>query len=83
MTTGPLVEELDIEGFRGIRRLAKPLKLTKLNILVGRNNVGKTAILEALHMLSGTDRLNGGYVYVILARLHGDRVIISSLWVLR
>jgi len=77
LTTGPLVEELDIEGFRGIRRLAKPLKLTKLNILVGRNNVGKTAILEALHMLSGSDRLDRGYIHVVLARLHGDRL--SSL----
>jgi len=73
LTTGLLVEELDIEGFRGIRRLAKPLKLAKLNVLVGRNNVGKTAILEALHMLSGKDELRDEYVHKTLAKLHGDR----------
>ena len=47
-----IVKELDISEFRGIRRLAKPLELGSFNVLVGRNNVGKTAILEALYLLS-------------------------------
>ena len=47
-----LVRELGIQGFRGIRRLAKPLRLEKLNVLIGRNNAGKTSILEALFLLA-------------------------------
>ena len=47
-----IVKELDFSEFRGIRRLAKPLELGSFNVLVGRNNVGKTAILEALYLLS-------------------------------
>jgi len=47
-----IVRELDITEFRGIRKLAKPLKLSKFNVLIGRNNVGKTAILEALYLLT-------------------------------
>jgi len=47
-----VVRELDITEFRGIRRLAKPLELSSFNVLIGRNNVGKTAVLEALYMLT-------------------------------
>jgi len=47
-----LIRAIDIQGFRGIRRLSKPIELSSFNVLVGRNNVGKTAILEALYMLT-------------------------------
>lgn len=47
-----LVEKLFIKGFRGIRELAKPIELDEFTVLIGRNNVGKTAILEALYMLT-------------------------------
>ena len=47
-----IVKELDITEFRGIRKLVKPLELGGFNVLIGRNNVGKTAILEALYMLA-------------------------------
>jgi len=43
---------LDIEEFRGIRKTAEPLKFTKFNVLIGRNNTGKTSILEALYLLA-------------------------------
>ena len=47
-----LVEKLDIREFRGVRGFAKPLELDRFTVLVGRNNVGKTAVLEALYMLT-------------------------------
>ncbi len=47
-----LVKELDISEFRGIKSLVKPIRLSRFNVLVGRNSVGKTAVLEALHLLS-------------------------------
>jgi len=47
-----LVRELDVAEFRGVRRLSKPLELARFSVLVGRNNAGKTAVLEALYMLA-------------------------------
>jgi predicted ATPase len=47
-----LVSSIDIREFRGVKALAKPLELRGFNVLVGRNNVGKTSILQALYLLS-------------------------------
>jgi len=76
-----LIKELDIEEFRGIRKLAKPIKLTKFNIIIGRNNTGKTAILEALYLLSMPYTPYHDPIYDksridLIAELHGG---ISSL----
>ena len=46
-----LVEKLSIKEFRGIRECEKSLKLSKFTVLIGRNNSGKTAVLEALSLL--------------------------------
>jgi len=43
---------LAIENFRGIERL-EITDLKKINLLVGRNQCGKTSILEAIFLLSG------------------------------
>ncbi len=45
-------QSLMIENFRGISNL-EINDLKKINLLVGRNNCGKTSILEALFLLSG------------------------------
>lgn len=43
---------LDLEEFRGIRRIeGHPIKLVKFNFLIGRNNSGKTSLLESLAFL--------------------------------
>ena len=68
-----IVEKLWIEGFRGIRRLAEPLKLRGFNVIVGPNNAGKTAVLEALYMLnhpSARDPLYDNTVTGVVASLH-------------
>ena len=46
-----LVEKLSIKEFRGIRECEEPLRLSKFTVLIGRNNSGKTAVLEALSLL--------------------------------
>ena len=38
---------LEISGYRGLRHLVIP-KLGRVNLIVGKNNVGKTSLLEAL-----------------------------------
>jgi len=45
-----LVSQIDIKEFRGIRTCEKPLDLSKFTVLIGRNNVGKSAVLEALYL---------------------------------
>ncbi|MHC1610875.1 MAG: ATP-binding protein [Candidatus Methanospirareceae archaeon] len=45
------VSSLDLKEFRGIREFKEPLELAKFNVLVGRNNSGKSAILHALSLL--------------------------------
>ncbi len=45
-------KELTIEKFRGIEKLIIT-DLKPVNLLVGRNNCGKTTVLEALFLLSG------------------------------
>lgn len=45
-------QDLTIENFRGIERLKIP-DLKSVNLLVGKNNCGKTSVLEALFLLSG------------------------------
>ena len=45
------VEELSLREFRGVRECAEPLRFSKFNVLVGRNNAGKTTVLEALALL--------------------------------
>lgn len=46
-----MITALELKEFRGVRETAKPIPLKKFNILIGRNNSGKTTILEALALL--------------------------------
>lgn len=47
-----VVRELSVTEFRGIRRLARPLELGSSSVPVGRDGVGKAAVLEALYLLT-------------------------------
>ncbi len=46
-----LIHKLSIKEFRGIRFCKDPIELSHLTILIGRNNSGKSTILEALSLL--------------------------------
>lgn len=45
------VKQLNIKEFRGIKECNKPLEFSKFNVLLGRNNSGKSAVLQALSLL--------------------------------
>ena len=46
-----IVKNLNIKEFRGIKCCKRPIEFTKFTVLIGRNNSGKTTILEALSLL--------------------------------
>jgi len=45
------VNKLNINEFRGIKRCKSPIEFSNFTVLIGRNNSGKSAILEALSLL--------------------------------
>ena len=45
------VSSLNLKEFRGVKEFKEPLEFNKFNVLVGRNNSGKSAILHALSLL--------------------------------
>ena len=50
-----MISELQLEGYRGFQKY-RVGDLTQVNLIVGRNNCGKTSVLEAVHLLaSGGD----------------------------
>ena len=70
------VKTIDLREFRGIRELEKPITLGSFNVLVGRNNAGKSAVLEALYLLSKPFRgyLTKPYgkdIYEFISAMHG------------
>jgi len=44
-----------LQNFRGVKELKKPIEFTKVNILIGPNNAGKTTILDILSLLLHPD----------------------------
>jgi AAA15 family ATPase/GTPase len=44
------IRSLTVSDFRGIRKTKKKINFTDFSILIGRNNSGKTSILEALSL---------------------------------
>jgi len=47
----PVIESVEMKEFRGIRACKEPIKLSRFTVLIGRNNAGKTSVLEALSLL--------------------------------
>ena len=44
-----ILDSLEIRNFRGLKEL-RIEKLGRVNLIVGKNNVGKTSVLEALRL---------------------------------
>ena len=48
----PLISSVELREFRGIRACKEPIRLSRFTVLIGRNNSGKTSVLEALAFFS-------------------------------
>jgi len=56
MSNRPYLEAISIENFRCLQKLnIQPL--SRVNLIAGRNSVGKTALLEATFLLTGAENL--------------------------
>ncbi len=70
------VNKLDIKEFRGIKSCKKPLEFSNFNVLIGRNNSGKSTILEALSLLPAhfiNDYISGMSKANFLLKLHNNQ----------
>ncbi|RLF96175.1 hypothetical protein DRN52_02860 [Thermococci archaeon] len=45
-----LIKEIEVKEFRGIKESHKPIPLSEFTVIIGRNNSGKTSLLEALYL---------------------------------
>jgi energy-coupling factor transporter ATP-binding protein EcfA2 len=46
------LNSINLQEFRGVKRVeGPPIKLAKFNVLIGKNNSGKTSLLEAIALL--------------------------------
>lgn len=75
-----MIESLNIKEFRGIKESEKEIELSKFNVLIGRNNVGKTAFLESIYLLLssvGRDLIYGEDRLSVVEHIHGG--FLSSL----
>lgn len=58
-----LIEKIEIKGFRGLQEL-KLEKLGRVNLVTGKNNAGKSSLLEAIRIL-----VSGGSLSTIMSIL--------------
>lgn len=65
-----MYESIRIEGFRALDRVQLD-GLRRVNLVVGRNNVGKTTLLEAMLLLAGATNPD---VLLTLGRMRGQRL---------
>lgn len=72
-----LVKSIDMREFRGIKRFERPLELGGFNVLIGKNNSGKSSILEALFLLPRymwLNPLSGVHKINYIASLHSGSI---------
>lgn len=69
-----MYSEIHVDGFRGLNTVSLR-GLRRINLLVGRNNSGKTSILEAVHLISNA---TAPLAAVAIAQLRGQRFAGSS-----
>jgi predicted ATPase len=70
-----LVSSVDVKEFRGVKAFANPLELRMFNVLVGRNSVGKSSILQALYLLSDHAEPYGDEPHKFLTKLVGALLV--------
>ena len=74
-----MIKDLFIENFRGFDSL-KIDNIKKINFLVGKNNCGKTTVLEAINLMISILNLNTGYYINGIRRIKEDSEELKNLF---
>jgi len=77
------VRSINIQGFRGINNCKEIIKLSNFTVIIGRNNSGKSAILEALSLLPHpelSDIISRTKKIRYLRELHHDGILKKLLY---
>ena len=74
-----MIKDLFIENFRGFDSL-KIDNIKKINFLVGKNNCGKTTVLEAINLMISILDLNTGYYINGIRRIKEDSEELKNLF---
>lgn len=69
-----LLDSLEIKGYRCFEHLTIE-KLGRVNLIVGKNNVGKTALLEALWIYANTLSLAIRFKYFHAESQHAEKFL--------
>lgn len=71
------VSKINIQEFKGIKSCSQPLELSDFTVLIGRNNSGKSSVLEALSLLPITEEFQLPYSNYhrreLLSKIHGGK----------
>jgi recombinational DNA repair ATPase RecF len=73
------VSQINIREFRGIKECKEPIELSKFTVLLGRNNSGKSTLLEALSLLPhplAEDPLHRTGRISVLNKLHSGKPLV-------
>lgn len=69
-----MLDSIDIREFRGIRKCDSPLDLSEFTVIVGRNNSGKSSVLEAISCIrKGSNPLFGMMHSNFIQNLHSGK----------
>ncbi|KJR40957.1 ATPase-like protein [Candidatus Magnetoovum chiemensis] len=71
-----MMKRLSIENFRGITSLEMD-KLRRINLLVGKNNCGKTSVLESIFLLVGA---TSPQLPIFITNLRGINIMSEDIW---
>ncbi|WP_295295041.1 AAA family ATPase [uncultured Brachyspira sp.] len=74
-----MIKDLCIENFRGFDNL-KIDNIKKINFLVGKNNCGKTTVLEAINLMISILDLNTAYYINAIRRIKEDPEELKNLF---
>ena len=75
-----MLEKIAIRHFRGFREL-EMARMGRLNLLTGRNNAGKTSLLEAVFLLSGGGNARMAVAANVVRTVTGSRdAVFPVMW---
>jgi len=55
------ISKIDLKEFKGIKAMKRPMNLSRFNVLIGKNNAGKSSLMQALFLFPWPGRVSPFY----------------------